>query len=126
MMVPPLTPHPSLPPLSLPPPSHTQSTEEKAWLAQHYEESRRLPLSEDTQKTLLGHLIRSQSLDLFLAKKFQTLKRYGAEGAEAMMGFFQEAFSAASAGEGGRAGGGGGGGGGGGREQGTERWSEVV
>ena len=30
--------------------------------------------------------------DQFLAKKFATLKRYGAEGAESMMGFFEEAI----------------------------------
>lgn len=76
-----------------------QRTEEREWLAQYYEESRSLPLSVERQKALLNHLIKSQTLDLFLAKKFINLKRYGAEGAESMMGFFQEVFSVASTGQ---------------------------
>lgn len=76
--------------------AHMMRTEEREWLAQYYEESRSLPLSVERQKALLNHLIKSQTLDLFLAKKFINLKRYGAEGAESMMGFFQEVFSVAS------------------------------
>jgi len=33
-----------------------------------------------------------QAFDNFLAKKFPTVKRYGAEGAESMMAFFDELF----------------------------------
>ena len=33
-----------------------------------------------------------QAFDNFLAKKFQTVKRYGGEGAESMMAFFDELF----------------------------------
>ena len=52
------------------------------------------------QKSLATHLIKSQAFDNFLAKKFGTLKRYSAEGAENMMSFFVEAFRRASAGKG--------------------------
>lgn len=33
-----------------------------------------------------------QAFDNFLAKKFPTVKRYGAEGAESMLAFFDELF----------------------------------
>ena len=33
-----------------------------------------------------------QAFDNFVAKKFPTVKRYGAEGAESMMAFFDELF----------------------------------
>ena len=35
-------------------------------------------------------LTKCQTFDRFLAKKFGTVKRYGAEGAESMMTFFDE------------------------------------
>jgi 2-oxoglutarate dehydrogenase complex dehydrogenase (E1) component-like enzyme len=35
---------------------------------------------------------RSQNFDNFLATKFSNVKRYGGEGAEAMIGFFTELF----------------------------------
>ena len=72
--------------------------EKKEWLAQKYEETKSRPLSEVNQRSLLWEMVRSQTLDNFLGKKFGTLKRYGAEGAEAMMAFFQEAFSSAASG----------------------------
>lgn len=37
-------------------------------------------------------LISHQAFDNFLAKKFPTVKRYGGEGAESMMAFFDELF----------------------------------
>ena len=38
-------------------------------------------------------LIKCQTFDRFLAKKFGTVKRYGAEGAESMLAFFDEVLS---------------------------------
>lgn len=35
-------------------------------------------------------MLRSQNFDNFLATKFSNVKRYGGEGAEAMMAFFTE------------------------------------
>ena len=78
--------------------THTQCTEEREWLAWRHEETKSRPLSEVKQRSLLDDMIRSQAFDNFLSKKFGTLKRYGAEGAEAMMGFFLETFTAAAAG----------------------------
>ena len=39
-----------------------------------------------------------QTFDLFLAKKKPTLKRYGGEGAESMMAFFDELYGSATKG----------------------------
>lgn len=55
-------------------------------------------LSSEKRRTIGEHLTRSETLDQFLAKKFPTLKRYGAEGAESMMAFFEEVFEKASEG----------------------------
>lgn len=41
-------------------------------------------------KGLSFFAFRCQNFDNFLATKFSNVKRYGGEGAEAMMGFFQE------------------------------------
>ena len=43
-------------------------------------------------------LAKCQAFDHFLAKKFQSVKRYGAEGAESIVGFFEQVLQ--SAGEG--------------------------
>ena len=68
----------------------SQSAEEKQWLVEHYESNRDRVLSDQVKLRLVEHLVRSQTLDNFLAKKFATLKRYGAEGAESMMAFFDQ------------------------------------
>ena len=49
-------------------------------------------LSEQRRLRLAEQLLKSEALDVFLAKKFGTVKRYGAEGAESMIGFFDETF----------------------------------
>lgn len=65
---------------------------EKLWLAALIEESVYWPLEADRQICLAKLLLRSQAFDNFLGKKFPTVKRYGAEGAESMMAFFDELF----------------------------------
>ena len=42
-------------------------------------------------------MLKSQNFDHFLATKFASVKRYGGEGAEGMMGFFTESLLNASA-----------------------------
>ena len=54
-------------------------------------------MSQERQKSLASHLVKSQTLDNFLAKKFVTMKRYGAEGAESMLAVFEEVFKRAGA-----------------------------
>ena len=41
-------------------------------------------------------LVCVKAFDLFLANKFTTVKRYGGEGAESAMGFYEELFRLAS------------------------------
>lgn len=44
-------------------------------------------------------LLKSQCFDQFLAKKFTSLKRYGGEGCESMMVFFNEVFKLSAGGK---------------------------
>lgn len=67
--------------------------EERQWLVEHYERNRDKEIAAMTKLRLAEHLIQSQTLDNFLAKKFGTLKRYGAEGAESMMAFFDQVLA---------------------------------
>lgn len=55
-----------------------------------YELARNRAHTEETKLRLAKHLLQSQAFDNFMAKKFATVKRYGAEGAESMMAFFDE------------------------------------
>uniref|UniRef100_A0A8D0Q467 2-oxoadipate dehydrogenase complex component E1 n=1 Tax=Sus scrofa TaxID=9823 RepID=A0A8D0Q467_PIG len=55
-----------------------QSQEEKDWFAKRFEE------------------LKKEAFDHFLATKFATVKRYGGEGAESMMGFFYELLRTAA------------------------------
>lgn len=75
----------------------TQSAQEKEWLVKYYEENRNRKLSQANRLELSKYLTESQAFDNFLAKKFGTVKRYGAEGAESMMGFFFEALTGCAA-----------------------------
>ena len=58
----------------------------------------RSELPVERRRVLSSQLLESQVFDQFLAKKFGTVKRYGAEGAESMTGFFDECFTRASMG----------------------------
>lgn len=44
-------------------------------------------------------MLRSQTYDNFLATKFQSVKRYGGEGAESMVVFFTEVFKSIAKGK---------------------------
>lgn len=50
-------------------------------------------LDHSKRKNLAKEMLKSQAFDKFLATKFVTVKRYGGEGAESMMGFFMEFFN---------------------------------
>ncbi|KAK2101024.1 putative 2-oxoglutarate dehydrogenase E1 component DHKTD1, mitochondrial [Saguinus oedipus] len=67
-----------------------QSQEEKDWFARWSEEVQRETFTTEEQKHLSKLMLESQEFDHFLATKFSTVKRYGGEGAESMMGFFHE------------------------------------
>ena len=75
-----------------------QTNAEREWLTQRYEEQRHIDFSSERKKAIAERLIKCQTFDRFLAKKFGTVKRYGAEGAESMMPFFDEVLSRCSKG----------------------------
>ena len=60
------------------------------WFAEKMEQSVQEDLDHNTRRKLAKEMLKSQVLDNFLATKFVTVKRYGGEGAESMMGFFME------------------------------------
>ncbi|XP_038073226.1 probable 2-oxoglutarate dehydrogenase E1 component DHKTD1, mitochondrial [Patiria miniata] len=63
---------------------------EREWCAHRYEELHRSVLSNEAKTELAVLLAKAQALENFMAVKFTTVKRYGGEGAESMMGFFQQ------------------------------------
>lgn len=71
---------------------HIMDESERFWFAGLIEESVHWTLEADRQTHLAELLLKSQAFDNFVAKKFPTVKRYGAEGAESMMAFFDELF----------------------------------
>ncbi|XP_058954932.2 2-oxoadipate dehydrogenase complex component E1 [Pocillopora verrucosa] len=74
---------------------HIEDESEMLWLAQLIEKSVLYWTLENESKRqtyLAKLLLKSEAFDNFLAKKFPTVKRYGAEGAESMMAFFDELF----------------------------------
>ncbi|XP_072811092.1 2-oxoadipate dehydrogenase complex component E1 isoform X2 [Vicugna pacos] len=70
--------------------SQLQSQEEKDWFAKRFEELKKEAFTTEERKHLSKLMLESQEFDHFLAAKFATVKRYGGEGAESMMGFFYE------------------------------------
>jgi len=74
---------------------HLENEGEQEWLHSRYEALQAEALTPEQRVSLAGHLLRCQAFDNFLATKFQSVKRYGGEGAEAMMGFFTELLNIA-------------------------------
>uniref|UniRef100_A0A1A8KLI0 2-oxoadipate dehydrogenase complex component E1 n=1 Tax=Nothobranchius kuhntae TaxID=321403 RepID=A0A1A8KLI0_NOTKU len=72
--------------------SQLSSMEEREWFADRFEELKSKSFSPGERKHLAKLMLESQEFDHFLATKFATVKRYGGEGAESMMGFFHELF----------------------------------
>uniref|UniRef100_A0A8C1ZMV2 2-oxoadipate dehydrogenase complex component E1 n=1 Tax=Cyprinus carpio TaxID=7962 RepID=A0A8C1ZMV2_CYPCA len=72
-----------------------QSLQEREWFADRFEELKKEAFSPEERRQLAKLMLESQEFDHFLATKFATVKRYGGEGAESMMGFFYELFRSA-------------------------------
>uniref|UniRef100_A0AAY4BQV2 2-oxoadipate dehydrogenase complex component E1 n=1 Tax=Denticeps clupeoides TaxID=299321 RepID=A0AAY4BQV2_9TELE len=73
-----------------------QTPQEREWLAERFEELKDETFCPEERRRLARLMLESQEFDHFLATKFATVKRYGGEGAESMMGFFHELFRLAS------------------------------
>lgn len=76
--------------------SQLQNLEEREWFSRRFEELKQEIFSTEEKKHLAKLLLECQEFDHFLATKFSTVKRYGGEGAESMMGFFHEMFKICS------------------------------
>ncbi|OXA42749.1 hypothetical protein Fcan01_22563 [Folsomia candida] len=63
---------------------------ERDWFAQRVEQLASEKLEESYKVQIALEMAKSQNFDHFLAKKFQSVKRYGGEGCESMMAFFLE------------------------------------
>ncbi|XP_053572446.1 2-oxoadipate dehydrogenase complex component E1 [Bombina bombina] len=70
--------------------SQLQHLEEREWFSKRFEELKHETFSTEERKQLAKLMLECQAFDHFLATKFSTVKRYGGEGAESMMGFFHE------------------------------------
>lgn len=77
---------------------HLENEEEIEWMNQQIEKLPETNFSNAIKTNIATDLLKSQCFDQFLAKKFTSLKRYGGEGCESMMVFFNEVFKL-SAGE---------------------------
>ncbi|XP_058264033.1 2-oxoadipate dehydrogenase complex component E1 [Hemibagrus wyckioides] len=76
--------------------SQLQSLEERVWLTDRFEELKKESFTAEERRQLAKLMLESQEFDHFLGTKFATVKRYGGEGAESMMGFFFELFHSAA------------------------------
>ncbi|PSN50780.1 putative 2-oxoglutarate dehydrogenase E1 component DHKTD1 [Blattella germanica] len=76
--------------------NYLEDAEEGEWISQRMEELAEENLDIDMKRKLATEMLKSQAFDNFLATKFVTVKRYGGEGAESMMGFFLEFLNTAS------------------------------
>jgi len=64
---------------------HMLSKEEKVWLASHIEAARQSSFAPEEKKRILRDLADSELFEAFLAVKHATAKRFGMEGAEAVL-----------------------------------------
>ncbi|XP_050405927.1 2-oxoadipate dehydrogenase complex component E1 [Patella vulgata] len=75
---------------------HLVSETEREWFAENFEKKSQIGISDERKTDLAKLLLKSQTFDHFLANKFTTVKRYGGEGGESMMGVFDEIFHSCS------------------------------
>ncbi|KAK7103395.1 2-oxoadipate dehydrogenase complex component E1-like [Littorina saxatilis] len=71
---------------------HLVTEEERTWFAETFETRHTMDISQDRQVALAKLMLKCQAFDHFLSNKFTTVKRYGGEGGESMMGCFDEVF----------------------------------
>lgn len=76
--------------------SYLPTLEEREWFANSVEGLSDEVITAEERVRLARDLLCSQAFDNFLATKFQSVKRYGAEGGESMLGFFTETFRKAA------------------------------
>ena len=77
--------------------TYIKTTEERRWIANAVEKLPLLELSTEDRLRTFELMLESESLDLFLQKKFPGFKRYGCEGTEAMLPLLNSIFATAAA-----------------------------
>ncbi|CAD5119147.1 DgyrCDS7785 [Dimorphilus gyrociliatus] len=75
---------------------HLSCPTEREWLAKKFEESTNFQLSQEEKVKFAKLMLKSEAFDHFLATKFNTVKRYGAEGGESAICFYDELFNLAA------------------------------
>ena len=78
---------------------HVESLEEREWIANEHERLLSQKIGSDEKLEIAKIMLISQNFDNFVGSKFPSVKRYGGEGAESCMPFYQEIFKLASADE---------------------------
>ena len=66
---------------------------DRAWITQKFEEIQQIEFRETDKADIRDLLLKSQTLDRFLGRKFSTVKRYSGEGAESMVVFMNKLVS---------------------------------
>ncbi|CAG2104913.1 unnamed protein product, partial [Medioppia subpectinata] len=74
---------------------HLTDANERLWIANKWEDIiANTTFTEQHKKRLASDLLKSELFDHFLTKKFSSVKRYGGEGSETMITFFEHIFEA--------------------------------
>eukprot|EP00123_Amoebidium_parasiticum_P013663 comp22085_c2_seq1/m.32201 comp22085_c2_seq1/g.32201 ORF comp22085_c2_seq1/g.32201 comp22085_c2_seq1/m.32201 type:complete len:932 (-) comp22085_c2_seq1:38-2833(-) len=63
---------------------HSMDVTERRWFADQFERTRFQAIGRDDKRHMLDLLVRSEVFDQFMAKRYPSVKRYGAEGAESI------------------------------------------
>ena len=75
-----------------------EDEEEREWFAENYEKmiEERAFLTNEEKRALVTEMLQFQEFDKFMNIKMPTIKRYGGEGAEAMVAFFRNLLRSAA------------------------------
>ena len=74
-----------------------QEGAEQAWFAAAFEAAANTPASNEERVRAAELLAKCDAFDNFMQVRYSSVKRYGAEGSEAMLPFFDQLFRSAAA-----------------------------
>lgn len=79
--------------------SYIESELEREWIIENYEKliEQKALISNDEKRALATEMLQFQEFDRFMNSKMPTIKRYGGEGAEAMVAFFRNLLRSSAA-----------------------------
>ncbi len=76
---------------------HISGPEEKAWIQERVEPTRNTPqFTGKSKRTILEHLIETESFESYLDKKFTGTKRFGLDGGESLIPAMEQLFKRGS------------------------------